>query len=151
LYDIKIIEKEKYIDVIYKLENKIFTDPWTKKMIKNEFNNKLTLVLGILNKKNKELVGYSFLFTIYDELHINNFAVKKNHRRSGLGEKLLKYIIDYSKENNYTRIMLEVRPSNTAAVKLYHKFGFKELIIRKDYYINPKEDAVVMIKELKEI
>lgn len=151
MYEIKLIDKDKYIEIIYKLETKIFTDPWTKKMIKNEFNNKLALVLGIFNRKNKELVGYSFLFTVYDEMHINNFAVKNNYRNKGLGEMLLKYIIDYSKENYFSRITLEVRPSNKAAVNLYKKYGFVDLIKRKDYYTKPKEDAVVMIKELKEI
>jgi len=151
LYDIKELEKGKFIDLIYKMESKIFSDPWTKKMIKNEFNSKLTLVLGMFNKNNKELVGYSFLFNIYDEIHINNIAVKTNYQNKGLGKKLLDYIIKYSKRNKFRLITLEVRPSNSTAVNLYSKSGFKKMRIRRDYYSNPKEDAIVMIKELKEI
>jgi ribosomal-protein-alanine N-acetyltransferase len=151
LYDIKVLEKEKFIDLIYKMELKIFSDPWTKKMIKNEFNSKLTLVLGIFNKNNKELVGYSFLFMVYDEIHINNFAVKKSFRRQKLGLKLLEYIIEYSKTNNFRVITLEARPSNTAAGKGDSKGGGKKGRMRRNYYSNPKEDAVVMVKEIKEI
>lgn len=150
MFEIKELKKEKYIDIIYKLETKIFTDPWTKKMIKGEFNSKLAVVLGVINSKTKELVGYSFLFNIYDEIHINNIAVKKNYRGKGLGKKLLDYIINYGKENYFSRITLEVRDSNKSALKLYYQNGFMIVSRRKGYYSNPKEDALVLMKNLKE-
>lgn len=151
MFEIKELKKEKYIDIIYKLELKIFTDPWTKKMIKGEFNNKFAEVLGIINSKTKELVGYSFLFIIYDEIHINNFAVKKSYRKKGLGKKLLEYIINYGKENYFSRITLEVRESNKSALNLYYQYGFNLISRRTDYYSNPKEDALILMKDLKEI
>jgi len=150
LFEIKELKKEKYIDIIYKLEMKIFTDPWTKKMIKGEFNNKLAVVLGVINTKTKELVGYSFLFNVYDEIHINNIALKNNYRKKGMGKKLLDYIINYGKENNFSRITLEVRESNEGALKLYYKNGFILISKRTDYYSNPKEDALILMKNLKE-
>src|SRR6056297_593162 len=103
-------------------------------MIKGEFNNKLALVLGVINTKTKELVGYSFLFNIYDEVHINNIAVKTNYRNEGLGKKLLDYIIKYGKENHFSRITLEVRESNEKALKLYNKNGFELITKRTGYY-----------------
>lgn len=150
MFEIKILNKEKYINIIHRLETKIFTDPWSKKMIKNEFNNKLALILGVVNTKNKELVGYSFLFNIFDEIHINNIAVKKDFRNKGLGKKQLEYIIKYGIENNFSRITLEVRESNTPAINLYKSYDFKLLSKRKDYYTNPREDALVLVKNLKE-
>ncbi len=150
MFEIKELKKEKYIDVIYKLETKIFTDPWTKKMIKGEFNNKLAVVLGIINKKTKELVGYSFLLNVYDEIHINNIAVKNSYRKKGLGQKLLDYIINYGKENYFSRITLEVRDSNKIALDLYYKNGFILISRRTGYYSNPKEDALILMKNLKE-
>jgi ribosomal-protein-alanine N-acetyltransferase len=150
LFEIILLKKEKYINVIHRLETKIFTDPWSKKMIKNEFNNKLTLIIGVVNAKNKELVGYSFLFNIFDEIHINNIAVKKDFRNKGLGKKQLDFIISYGIENNFNRITLEVRESNTPAIYLYKSYNFKLLSRRKDYYTNPNEDALVLVKNLKE-
>jgi len=149
LFEIKELKKEKYINLIYKLENKIFTDPWTKKMIKGEFNNKLAVILGIINTKTKELVGYSFLFSIYDEIHLNNIALKKDSRNKGLGKKMMDYIIKYGSENYFTRITLEVRESNTEALNLYYKYGFELISRRKGYYSSPKEDALILMKNLK--
>ena len=150
MFEIKELKKEKYVNLIYKLENKIFTDPWTKKMIKGEFNNKLAVILGIRNTKTKELVGYSFLFSIYDEIHLNNIAVKKDYRNKGLGKKLLDYIIKYGVENYFTRITLEVRESNKEALNLYYKYGFELISRRNGYYSNPKEDALILMKSLKQ-
>jgi len=96
------------------------------------------------------LVGYSFLFNIFDEIHINNIAVKKDFRNKGLGKKQLEYIIKYGIENNFSRITLEVRESNTPAINLYKSYDFKLLSKRKDYYTNPREDALVLVKNLKE-
>lgn len=149
MFEIKELKKEKYINLIYKLENKIFTDPWTKKMIKGEFNNKLAVILGIINTKTKELVGYSFLFSIYDEIHLNNIALKKDSRNKGLGKKMMDYIIKYGCENYFTRITLEVRESNTEALNLYYKYGFELISRRKGYYSSPKEDALILMKNLK--
>ncbi len=149
MFEIKELKKEKYINLIYKLENKIFTDPWTKKMIKGEFNNKLAVILGIINTKTKELVGYSFLFSIYDEIHLNNIALKKDSRNKGLGKKMMDYIIKYGSENYFTRITLEVRESNTEALNLYYKYGFELISRRKGYYSSPKEDALILMKNLK--
>ncbi len=150
MFEIKELKKEKYIEVIYKLETKIFTDPWTKRMIKGEFNNKLAVVLGVINTKTKELVGYSFLLNVFDEIHINNIAVKESYREQGLGKKLLDYIIKFGKENYFSRITLEVRESNKRALNLYYQYGFDLISRRTGYYSNPKEDALILMKNLKE-
>ncbi|MDW7668874.1 MAG: ribosomal protein S18-alanine N-acetyltransferase [Bacillota bacterium] len=150
MFEIKELKKEKYIEVIYKLETKIFTDPWTKRMIKGEFNNKLAVVLGVINRKTKELVGYSFLLNVFDEIHINNIAVKESYREKGLGKKVLDYIIKYGKENYFSRITLEVRESNKRALNLYYQNGFIIISRRTGYYSNPKEDALILMKNLKE-
>ena len=132
------------IKEILEIENDSFSTPWTEKMFTNELLNPLAHYY--LLEDNGESVGYVGFWHIMDECHITNIAVKKAFRRKGYASALLNKVISYTEENNIVLITLEVRESNLGAQKLYEKFGFSSCGIRKNYYHNPAENAVIMTR-----
>ncbi len=86
------------------------------------------------------------MWLIIDECHITNIAVHPYYRRLGIGNILMNEIIEICKKYNITGITLEVRESNTAAKSLYYKYGFKDSGIRKGYYADNNENALLMWK-----
>ena len=93
------------------------------------------------------IIGFAGFWIMADDAHITNFAVRKAHRRQGIGELLLITTIDMATELNARNLTLEVRASNTAAQNLYYKYGFIRVGLRHGYYIDNKEDAVLMSTE----
>ncbi len=93
------------------------------------------------------IVGFAGFWMMADEAHITNIAVRYSLRRQGIGELLLISMIDLAMELNVRILTLEVRASNTAARSLYHKYGFSQVNVRRDYYTDNKEDALVMATE----
>ena len=91
-----------------------------------------------------KVIGFAGLWTIVDEGHITNIAVHPDYRGKGIGSKLVKSLIDNSKDWYINDLTLEVRYSNKIAQNLYKKYGFIEEGIRKNYYADNKEDAVIM-------
>jgi len=90
------------------------------------------------------VVGFAGLWIMADEAHITNIAVRKGYQRQGIGEHLLIAMISLAMEQNARTLILEVRASNTTAQKLYYKYGFTQVDIRRSYYTDNKEDALVM-------
>ncbi len=131
---------------VNKLEQKIFTSPWSQKeMLKILTENNLSF--SIVAEINDEIVGYAFSLVIADEVHIANIAVKEGYRRMKIGTRLLNNIIDETSNTGGIYFYLEVRKSNKAAIRLYEKFGFVPQFIKKKYYSDNKEDAIVMVKK----
>lgn len=101
---------------------------------------------------NGELAGYGMISLAADESHILNFAIKPANQRQGLGERLVRHLIDVAKNRSIKNMFLEVRVSNISAMRLYEKVGFICIDRRKDYYDTldkeVKEDAWVMKLEL---
>ena len=97
--------------------------------------------------KEQYIVGFAGLWMMADEAHITNIAVRHGHQRRGIGEHLLIAMISLAMEQNARTLTLEVRASNTAAQKLYHKYGFTQVDIRRSYYTDNREDALVMTVE----
>ena len=94
------------------------------------------------------VVGFAILRCVGDDGELLQIAVDKAHRRGGAGDLLMIAALEYARENAFGSIFLEVRRGNVAAVGLYKKHGFNSMRIRKDYYSDPVEDAVVMVKPL---
>ena len=144
--NIRRMEIKDYGEVC-KLEKEIFPCPWSKSeiwKILSEDKFALSLVAEIQN----EIVGYSFIWVVCDEVHIGNFAIKEEYREKKIGTRLLQYIIDEASKLGGMFFYLEVRKSNSPAINLYKKFGFVPLSIRKKYYADNDEDAIVMCKYL---
>lgn len=105
------------------------------------FNNKLP------QSGRQYIIGFAGFWIMTDEAHLTNIALRESYRRQGIGELLLISIIDLATELNARIITLEVRASNTAALSLYHKYGFTQVGLHRGYYSDNKEDAVLMSLE----
>ncbi|NMB96565.1 MAG: ribosomal protein S18-alanine N-acetyltransferase [Clostridiaceae bacterium] len=134
-----------HIDDIMIVERLSFTTPWSKNAFLHELkDNKFSKYISAL--VNGRVVGYAGMWQIFDEGHITNIAVHPEYRKNGIGSMLLEKLIEISLENGVEKLTLEVRRSNIAAKKLYFKYGFKAEGIRKCYYADNGEDAIIMWK-----
>ena len=124
-----------------------FTTPWTPAMLEEELYND-TASFIVAQRADGEVLGYAGLHVILDEGYIDNVAVRPEYRRQGVADRLLDVFCRFG-QARLAFLTLEVRPSNTAAVALYEKHGFREAGRRKNYYENPTEDALLLTKEFK--
>lgn len=134
---------------IYAIEESSFSKPWSLESMSNDLSNPIATYLVV--EEDHEIRGYVGVWNVMSEGQITNVAVAASHREKGVGSKLIKALVDYAKENQLVLLLLEVRSSNIAAQKLYSKFGFEQLAVRKGYYSHPKEDALIMGLKLEEI
>lgn len=97
-----------------------------------------------------DLTGFSVAMLVVDEMHLLNLGVAPAHQGKGYGARLLRHVMSTARENGAASLLLEVRPSNEQAVKLYRHFGFSQIGQRRDYYpaLGGREDALVFRKEL---
>lgn len=143
-----IIEDMKVEDIteIVSIENASFTTPWSETLFYNETRKAIAVsrVARIAGK----VVGYLCANLVLDEGHILNLAVHPQFRRLAVASSLIKEMIEIMKERDCRSVFLEVRISNEQALRMYEKFGFILLGTRKNYYISPVEDAVIMVLRL---
>ena len=122
-----------------------FDNFWTYSAFEQELNSEISHF--VVAKNNNEIVGFAGLKVIVDEADIMNIVVKKTFRHNGIGSILLENLISYAKANNLKIITLEVNEHNLSAIRLYDKFNFDHIGIRKKYY-NGESDAIIMSKIL---
>lgn len=136
------------LDRVSELEKRIFRAPWPRRSFALELENSYSrsLVLEFQGR----VVGYAVYWLIDGEAHLANIAIDADYRGMGLGETLLRFILQELKLRKVKKIHLEVRKSNVVAQNLYFKFGFKITGIRKNYYTKDREDALLMSLSLKE-
>lgn len=135
------------VDEVLKIEEMAYGEHhWSKDSFYGELSNDLAHYYCAFDSEDN-LVGYAGAWGIIDEAHITTIAVKPELRRKKIGEMLLVRILEDCYKNEIKYITLEVRVSNTAAIKLYEKYGFKSLGTRKGYYQNNNEDALIMWTE----
>lgn len=132
------------VDGIFAVEQDSFSVPWSKKSITSDLaNTELTMYYVLVSEDRVE--GYAGLWRVIDEGQITNIALRKDCRGKGYGELLLRILMEAAWGKKCTSIFLEVRVSNTAAIKLYRKLGYQVVSIRKQYYSKPVEDAYIMV------
>ena len=134
LKDLELMKNTLYSD---------FDNFWSYNVLKQELENDKTKY--IIAKEKNEVVGFAGISVIFDEATLNNIVVKKSCRGRGIGGELLETLIDLCSDLKLKSFTLEVNVENTPAIKLYEKFGFKNLGIRKKYY-NNSTDAYIMTK-----
>lgn len=122
-----------------------FDDFWNYNIFKSELENENSKY--VVAKNNDEIVGFAGIWISIDEVHVTNIVTKKDLRKNGIGSTLLEELINLSKNLNLVSITLEVNENNLDAIKLYEKFGFEKLGIRKKYY-NNTDNALIMTKKL---
>ena len=139
-----IVIKPMTLDDFYNIEkifNSDFDQFWNVNILKEELVNSNSNF--IVAKYKKEVVGFAGFKVLVDCADIMNIAVKKDFRNKGIGSLLLKSLIDLYDSLNLNSLNLEVNENNICAIKLYKKFGFKEISIRKNYYTN-NQNAIIM-------
>lgn len=136
-----------HIGEIAELEKECFSSPWSENSLKEELNNPGSHFLVAVNNG---VLGYIGVQEICGEAYITNIAVFEKLRGNGTGRSLLKAAVDGAKSRNCEFITLEVRKSNTAAIKLYESEGFIKVGSRKNFYSEPPEDALLYTKYFTE-
>lgn len=134
------------IEAIARLEADTFSDAWTVKGITETFLGNQSMIT--VAEEEGRVVGYCMMYYVLDEGEIARIAVEKKMRKKGVGDGLLSETISCCKKMGLTRILLDVRESNESARRFYEKHGFLQDGIRKGFYENPREDAVLMSRQI---
>lgn len=129
-----------HLPAVAALERCCFSVPWSEEMLAQELGGGIFLVA----KQAGDVVGYLGCQTVLDEGYITNVAVQPTHRRQGIGEMLLAELVARAGDAALSFVTLEVRTGNAAAISLYEKLGFVKVGVRRGFYRDPKEDAVLM-------
>lgn len=132
---------------IIEIERVSFAYPWSSSFFLQEL--KVTCARSLLALVDERPVGYIIYWALPREIDIHNLAVHPACRRRGIGKALLEAVIDQARREDVTRVTLEVRKSNVVAQKLYHSLGFLAKGVRKGYYSDDGEDALVMALDLQ--
>jgi ribosomal-protein-alanine N-acetyltransferase len=135
------------LDAMLMIEEASFTNPWTRAMYLAELEHPETSFFYLAREPGGRVVGFCSCWRVLDELHINNLAVLPEYRRAGVGSALLNYVLAAAARSGAARALLEVRASNHEARALYERFGFSVTGIRRGYYSQPVEDALVLSRE----
>ena len=136
---------EGHVKAVAELEKICFSDPWSENSVASELKNKLALWL--VAEEEGKVAGYIGSQTCTDESDVMNVAVHPDFRRRGIAETLVNALVEELRAIESRCLTLEVRASNVPAISLYEKLGFAQIGRRKNYYRNPREDALIMRKE----
>jgi ribosomal-protein-alanine N-acetyltransferase len=131
------------IEAVMEVERDAFSTPWDPAIFINELTSNQFAQYLVYEVEDK-IIGYCGLWVVMDEAQVTNIAIHSNYRGQGHGEHLLRYVRAFLVQMGVSKLSLEVRVTNTVAQKLYRKMGFVEGGIRKNYYADNLEDALVM-------
>lgn len=126
------------------IEQEAFAVPWPKDAYRAEIEENQVACYIVARDDEDRIAGFAGMWIIFDEAHVTTIAVERGRRGQRIGERLMLALIDRALERGARWMTLEVRPSNAVALALYRKFGFRDVALRKRYYSDNGEDAVVM-------
>ena len=133
---------EQHISAIMPIENASHGAPWSERSFQNELQHEFGIFLVALLEG--QIAAYGGVWLVIDEAHVTTVTVAEAHRRQGIGARLVCELLRRAKEAGMVCSTLEVRASNEAAIALYEKLGFVQTAVRKRYYPDNNEDAVIM-------
>ena len=136
---------ESHVAQVAELEKICFSDPWSENSVASELKNPLSCWL--VAEEDGVVAGYIGSQTVMDESDMMNVAVHPDHRRKGIAQALVNELVEALKKRESHCLTLEVRASNEPAKALYEKLGFVQVGLRRNYYRNPKEDALILRRE----
>jgi len=142
---------EEDISKIIEIEREAISPPWTHGALLSEIykdDSFFIIAVDDTGEPSPCVAGFAIIRQVGDDGELLQIAVDKNQRRLGVGDLLMEAVVAYAWKNTCNSIFLEVRRGNKPAVSLYEKHGFKSVRIRRDYYSDPVEDALVMTKPL---
>lgn len=138
--------QSEHVASVAEMERQCFSDPWSEKSVASELHNPFSLWL--IAEVDGVVAGYVGSQTVLDSADMMNLAVSPSFRRQGIGERLVNCLTEALKEKGVKTLLLEVRISNEPAKELYQKLGFEMVGKRPRYYEKPREDALILRKEL---
>ncbi len=139
--------EERYLDELARLEQECFSHPWSRQALAEELSNPGAVFLVAVERNT--VLGYAGMHVVCGEGYIDNIAVFSHARRKGVGRRLVQALIDWMEQHDGLFLTLEVRPSNEAAILLYRSVGFEEAGLRKGFYQDPEEDALLLTLPLR--
>ena len=135
------------LDAVVAIENAVYPTPWSRSMFAGELAKPSSFSLGAHDDEQGGLVAYLIVSRYVDAWHIMNVAVHPGYRRQGVASRLLDELFDHTAGDSRRGYTLEVRVSNATAIALYERFGFEASGIRRGYYTDNREDALIMWKD----
>ena len=135
------------LNAIERIERASYPTPWSRSMFASELAKPSSICLGAFDLESGELVGYLVISRYVDAWHVMNVAVPAEYRRRGIATTLLERLFELTAGQGRRGYTLEVRVSNTSAVALYERLGFKPRGVRRGYYTDNREDALIMWKD----
>ena len=136
------------LDAVAALEAATFTNPWTRDMLDRELRQSDVARVYVVRLPGCRVAAFCACWLVHDELHINTIAVDARMRRRGLATALMKYLLAEAAAAGAHRTFLEVRRSNLPAQRLYERLGFTVAAVRRNYYSQPDEDALVLSRTM---
>ena len=140
------LNKEHIDDLVF-IENSCFSHPMSKANLLDSITNEKYVFLGFV--VDDKVVAYGSVFIVSGEAYINNIAVLDDFRKQGIAKTIVNQLISICESKNCEFVTLEVRESNLPAISLYEKKGFEKVTIRKNYYNEPIENAIIMTNFLE--
>ncbi len=137
---------ENCIDGVIEVENASFSIPWSKEAFMGELDSEFTVYL--IASYNGKIIGYAGAWCVFGDCSITNIAVLPEYRGKGVGSMLLERLLEEASNRKAQTMILEVRKSNIHAQALYRKYGFEEISVRKGYYSDNGEDALLMERRM---
>lgn len=144
---IELLHDERDLDGVLEVEGESFTNPWTRDMYVWELQNRSVCHIFIVRTTACSVAGFCACWLVFDEVHINNVAIRPAYRGLGMGTALLRHVLAEGRRLGAHRTTLEVRASNTGARRLYERLGFYVAGTRRNYYTNPVEDALILWRD----
>ncbi|WP_224249193.1 ribosomal protein S18-alanine N-acetyltransferase [Hyalangium gracile] len=130
------------------LEQAAFRNPWSPELLRRELDHDWSTIFLVEEPQpggSRKLLGLAIFWIVQDEVHVLNVAVAPEHRRRGVGRAVMDEVLARGRHRRCTLATLEVRRSNEAAIGLYKSLGFRTVGVRPNYYVDEKEDALVMV------
>jgi ribosomal-protein-alanine N-acetyltransferase len=145
--------QERDLTEILEIEKDSFPSPWSPELFRSEMANSISrMVVGkVVRSQGRAVAGYVVYWRVADEIHLHDIAVRRDLRRCGIASRLLARMIRDCRPAGGRFITLEVRRSNHPAQKLYESFGFSVRGVRRGYYTDTGEDALIMSADLDQI
>ena len=135
------------LEAIDRIERRSYPTPWSRSMFASELSKPSSVSLGAYETETAELVGYLVISRYVDAWHVMNVAVVPERRRQGIASALFDRLFEVTGNDGRRGYTLEVRISNEAAIKLYERLGFQSRGVRRGYYTDNREDALIMWRD----
>lgn len=150
-YRIERLGDETDLEGVLEVEAESFTNPWTRDMYSWELQNRSVCHIFLVRTDDCHVAGFCAFWLVFDEVHINNVALRPRFRAQGIGTALLEHVLAEARRLGARRATLEVRASNERARRLYERLGFYVAGVRRNYYTEPVEDALILWRDEAEV